>query len=103
MAMTNSLKHDAQKRLNRIAGQVNGLQRMVDAERPCLEMLQQLASVRAALEQVSVQFLSEHLQTCVLHSGAQTSDGCCEDLTHDEQSAEIKTALTRFLKRGKSS
>lgn len=76
---------------------------MVAAERSCDEVLQQLASVRGALEQISVQFLSEHLQTCVLHSGVADSDGCCEDLSAEEQAAEIKSALSRFLRHSKSS
>ena len=101
--MTDPLKMDATRRLRKISGQVNGLQRMVEAERPCLEMLQQLASVKAALEQVSVQFLSEHLQTCVLHSGPESAAGCIESLTRDEQSAEIKAALRRFMRHNKNS
>jgi|SRR5579862_3330097 len=100
--MTDPLKLNASRRLHKIAGQVNGLQRMVEAERPCLEMLQQLASVKAALEQVSVQFLSEHLQTCVLHSGAEPGEGCCEGLTQEQQSAEIKAALRRFMRHNRT-
>ena len=101
--MTDPLKLDATLRLNKIAGQVSGLQRMVETERPCLEMLQQLASVKAALEQISVQFLSEHLQTCVLHSGPEPFEGCCEGLTQEQQSAEIKVALRLFMRHNKSS
>ena len=101
--MTDPLKLDATRRLHKIAGQVNGLQRMVETERPCLEMLQQLASVKAALEQISVQFLSEHLQTCVLHSGAEGAQGCCEGLNEAEQAAEIKAALRRFTRHRQSS
>ena len=101
--MTDPLKLDAKQRLHKIAGQVNGLQKMVDAERPCLEMLQQLASVKSALEQISVQFLSEHLQTCVLHSGSGPVEGCCEGLTQEQQSAEIKTSLRLFMRHNKTS
>lgn len=101
--MTDPLKMDATRRLRKISGQVNGLQRMVEADRPCLEMLQQLASVKAALEQISVQFLSEHLQTCVLHSGPEASVGCVEGLTQEQQTAEIKAALRRFTRHNKSS
>ena len=101
--MTDPLKLDASRRLNKIAGQVNGLQRMVEAERPCLEMLQQLASVKSALEQISVQFLSEHLQTCVLRAGPEQTAGCCENLDHEQQADEIKAALRRFLRHSKNS
>jgi DNA-binding FrmR family transcriptional regulator len=101
--MTDPLKLDAKHRRHKIGGQVNGLQRMVEAERPCLEMLQQLASVKAALEQVSVQFLSEHLQTCVLHTGSESAEGCCEGLTQEQQTAEIKNSLRLFMRHNKTS
>ncbi|HLK13442.1 MAG TPA: metal-sensitive transcriptional regulator [Fimbriimonadaceae bacterium] len=96
--MTDPLKLDAKQRLEKIAGQVNGLQKMIDTERPCIDMLQQLAAVKVALEQVSVQFLGEHLQTCVLHSGPEPVEGCCEGLTREQQTAEIKAALRLFMR-----
>ena len=101
--MTDPLKLNTKNRLSKISGQISGLQKMVETERPCLEMLQQLASVKAALDQISVQFLSEHLQTCVLHSGSEQVEGCCEGLTREQQSAEIKAALRRFMRHTKTS
>ena len=53
------------KRLNRIAGQVQGLQRMVDSERYCIDVLQQIAAVESALHRVGGIILKNHLETCV--------------------------------------
>jgi DNA-binding FrmR family transcriptional regulator len=71
---------------------------MVESERTCSEILQQVVAVRSALDQLGVTFLTEHLQTCVLHRGVTTEDDCCTDLPEDQWSEEIKSSLTRFLK-----
>jgi len=55
----------ALRRLSRIAGQVKGLQRMVEEGRYCIEVLQQIAAVEAALHRVGGIILENHLQTCV--------------------------------------
>ena len=55
-----------QTRLRRIEGQVQGVQRMLDADRSCDEVLTQLLAVRAGLEQVSVLVGEKHLRECVL-------------------------------------
>ena len=52
-------------RLRRIAGQVAGIERMVDEERYCVDVLLQLAAVRAALDQVGKAVLQSHVETCV--------------------------------------
>ncbi len=57
-----------QTRLRRIEGQVQGVQRMLDADRSCDEVLTQLLAVRAGLEQVSVLVGEKHLRECVLDS-----------------------------------
>jgi DNA-binding FrmR family transcriptional regulator len=52
-------------RLKRIAGQVEGLQRMIDEDRYCIDVLTQVAAVQAALGRVGQEVLERHLQTCV--------------------------------------
>jgi DNA-binding FrmR family transcriptional regulator len=52
-------------RLNRIAGQVRGVARMVDEERYCLDVLTQLQAVRAAVARVESQLLKGHLAHCI--------------------------------------
>lgn len=96
--MKENLKTDSKKRLARIAGQVAGLQRMIDGDRPCTEILQQIVAVRAAMDHLGIAFLSEHLQTCVLHQNVTGDDDCCTDLPESEWSEEIRNTLKRFLK-----
>ena len=58
------LRKDLLDRLNRIEGQVRGVGRMVEGERPCLEVLQQLASVQAALKGLTKTVLRNYLERC---------------------------------------
>ncbi len=96
--MKAELKDDSRKRLARIAGQVSGIQKMVEGDRACADVLQQIVAVRAALDQLGIAFLSEHLQTCVLHQNVSSEDECCTDLPEGQRSDEIKNTLRRFLK-----
>ena len=57
-------RRELRSRLRRIEGQVRGLDRMVEQQRPCLEVLQQLASVQAALRGVSKSVLRNYLERC---------------------------------------
>lgn len=60
--------HDEFNRLRRIEGQVRGLQRMIEQDRYCIDILTQIRSVRAALGRVSDSILRRHLQHCVAHA-----------------------------------
>ena len=64
-------------RLRRIEGQVRGLQRMVEEDRYCIDVLTQVASATRALQAFSVQLLEEHLATCVVDA-AKAGDGQSE-------------------------
>ncbi len=59
-------KEDIQKRLRRIEGQIRGLQRMVDEDRYCISVLEQVSAVTRALQSVSLELLDNHLATCVV-------------------------------------
>lgn len=52
-------------RLKRIAGQVEGVTRMIDEERYCIDVLTQIAAVQAALAKVGEEVLERHMKTCV--------------------------------------
>lgn len=52
-------------RLKKISGQVSGIQRMVDEDRYCVEVLHQVAAVEAALDRVGHLLLASHVETCV--------------------------------------
>ncbi len=58
------LQRDLQERLARIEGQVRGVARMLEGQRVCLEVLQQLASIQAALRGVSKTVLRNYLERC---------------------------------------
>lgn len=66
-------KHKAENRLKRIAGQVEGLRRMLDEERYCVDVLLQVAAVRSALDQVGKLVLGSHVDTCVAEAFASGS------------------------------
>jgi DNA-binding FrmR family transcriptional regulator len=55
----------ALRRLKNIEGQVRGLQRMVDEEKYCVDILTQISAVRAALHSVGMLILRRHVETCV--------------------------------------
>lgn len=62
------LKQDTLSRLNRIEGQVRGVAKMIDEGRACLEVLQQLASLQAALKGVTKTILRNYLERCATES-----------------------------------
>jgi len=59
-------KDKVKNRLRRISGQVDGLERMVDDERYCIDILTQVSAVQAALDKVALALLSEHSRHCVV-------------------------------------
>jgi len=63
-------KEDYLKRLRRIEGQARGLQRMVEEEQYCIDILTQVAAMTKALQSVSLGLLDEHLSHCVLDAAA---------------------------------
>lgn len=77
-------------RLRRIEGQVRGLQRMVEDQRYCVDVLTQISSTVNALEKVGVLLLNDHIRTCVKESLA--------DGTGDDKVEELVTAVDRFLR-----
>ena len=79
-----------QNRLRRIEGQVRGVQRMVDEEAYCIEVLTQIASVVAALEKVGSILLKDHIEHCVRESIEKGEGG--------EKIEELTAAVERFLR-----
>lgn len=59
-------KQAIQARLRRVEGQVRGLQRLVDQDTYCIDILTQIASVNAALKKVALGLIDQHLRHCVL-------------------------------------
>jgi DNA-binding FrmR family transcriptional regulator len=85
-------------RVNRIAGQVAGIQRMADEGRYCVEILNQIAAVRSALDSLGIEILTGHLESCVLGHGTGTEHAHAKPMTKDQLVDEVRTVLSRFLK-----
>ena len=66
--MRNEIKASSLKRLSRIEGQVRGLSRMVEDDRYCIDIVTQIAAVRAALRRVEEEVLRDHVGHCVEHA-----------------------------------
>ncbi len=73
MKVTNpNVKDDLTRRLRRIEGQVHGIQKMVDEERDCREILQQLTAIRSAIQSAGMAFIQEAATDCA--SNLEQSD-----------------------------
>jgi DNA-binding FrmR family transcriptional regulator len=70
MAGYSMSKEDLQKRLRRIEGQVRGLQRMIDEDTYCIDVLTQVSATTSALQSVAIGLLDEHLRHCVTEAVA---------------------------------
>jgi DNA-binding FrmR family transcriptional regulator len=66
--MRDDIKTSCAKRLTRIEGQVRGISRMVDEDRYCIDVVTQIAAVRAALRRVEEEILRDHVSHCVEHA-----------------------------------
>ena len=73
--MRQDIKTSCQKRLNRIEGQVRGLGKMVEENRYCIDVITQIAAVRAALDRVEEEILGDHVAHCVEHAIQSGSKG----------------------------
>jgi DNA-binding FrmR family transcriptional regulator len=85
-------KDDYLKRLRRIEGQVRGLQRMIEEDTYCIDVLTQIAAATKALQSVSVGLLDEHVRHCVRN--AATDDPA----RADEMVEEAIRAIERLVK-----
>lgn len=66
--MRKDIKASIGKRLGRIEGQVRGLQKMVEEDRYCIDIVTQISAVRAALRRVEEEVLKDHVAHCVEHA-----------------------------------
>jgi DNA-binding FrmR family transcriptional regulator len=101
--MSHDQRARIRKRLNRIAGQVAGLQKMVESDRYCVDILTQLAAIRSALDAVGVQLLTDHVEHCVsgcVHPGHAdpAAHPVAKKKSRQELVDEVRLTLSRFLK-----
>jgi DNA-binding FrmR family transcriptional regulator len=88
----NKTKEDYLKRLRRIEGQARGLQRMVDEEQYCIEILTQVSAMTKALQSVALGLLDEHMAHCVVDA---VRDGGSEA---DIKLKEASDAIARLVR-----
>jgi DNA-binding FrmR family transcriptional regulator len=80
------------KRLRRIEGQVRGLQRMVEEDTYCIDVLTQISAATKALQSVAVGLLEQHIHHCVANAAANDPDHL------DEMVGEATRAIERLIK-----
>jgi DNA-binding FrmR family transcriptional regulator len=88
--MLPEVKQETTDRLKKIAGQVNGIQRMIDDERYCIDILTQIAAVRAAIDRVGMMVFKGHVKTCVSNA-IKKGEG---DMLIDE----LEKTMSKFLR-----
>ncbi len=81
------------KRLHRIEGQVRGIEKMVEDDRYCIDILTQISAVSSALEGVAYKILDHHVNHCVAHALASGEEGDGEAKTR-----ELLEAVQRFAR-----
>ena len=86
-------KADYLKRLRRIEGQVRGLQRMVEEDVYCIDILTQVSAATKALQSVAVGLLDEHVRHCVRDAVVAGDDARAEDMV-----TEATNAIARLVK-----
>jgi CsoR family transcriptional regulator, copper-sensing transcriptional repressor len=84
-------KDALRKRLHRIEGQVRGIERMVEEDRYCIDILTQVGAVKTALESMAFEILSDHVTHCV-HEALTSGD----EQTATDKSEELLAAVQRF-------
>jgi CsoR family transcriptional regulator, copper-sensing transcriptional repressor len=67
-------------RLRRISGQVGGIERMVDDERYCIDILTQVAAIQAALDKVSLTLLDDHARHCVVDATEENREEMTDEM-----------------------
>jgi CsoR family transcriptional regulator, copper-sensing transcriptional repressor len=84
-------KDQLRKRLHRIEGQVRGIEKMVDDDRYCIDILTQISAIQAALDKVALGLLDDHTHHCVMDA---------KDSERSEKTDELMAAVGRLMRRG---
>jgi len=90
MASYDDNKEKITTRLRRIEGQTRGLQRMVEQDKYCVDIMTQISSVQAALEQVSLLLMEDHMRHCVTEA-IQQGNG-------EEKIKEVLNVIKHYTK-----
>jgi CsoR family transcriptional regulator, copper-sensing transcriptional repressor len=79
------------KRLRRVEGQVRGIAKMVEDDRYCIDILQQMSAVKAAMDKVAVGLLDDHVRHCMIA-------GAGDEERRDELTTELTAAVSRLVR-----
>lgn len=79
------------KRLRRVEGQVRGVQKMVEEDRYCIDVVTQLTAIEAALDKVALELLTDHAKHCVIGAGPSGQE---------ERTEELMGAVRRLMRQG---
>jgi DNA-binding FrmR family transcriptional regulator len=77
------------KRLRRVGGQIGGVERMVEEERYCIDIITQVSAIQAALDKVAIELLDDHARHCVV--------GAADD-NREEMTEELMDAVSRLIR-----
>jgi DNA-binding FrmR family transcriptional regulator len=84
-------KDDLVKRLRRIEGQVRGIQKMIEDDRYCIDILQQASAVTAAMDTVALGLLDDHVRHCM-------AAGAADERRRTDMTAEMMAAVGRLVR-----
>ena len=84
-------KEQLLKRLKRVEGQVRGVEKMVDEDRYCIDVLTQISAIQAALDKVALGLMDDHARHCVVDGPAELKD---------ERTEELMASVARLMRRG---
>ena len=85
-------KDQLRNRLARIEGQVRGIDRMVEEDRYCIDIVTQMGAIQAALDKVALGLLDDHAAHCIIGGAA--------DQQPEELKDELMAAVGRLMRRG---
>jgi DNA-binding FrmR family transcriptional regulator len=85
-------KDQLRNRLARIEGQVRGVERMVDEDRYCIDIVTQISAIQAALDKVALGLLDDHAAHCII--------GGASDASPEELKDELMAAVGRLMRGG---
>jgi len=96
--MDEKMRRGLKTRVNRAAGQIAGIGRMIDEDKYCVDILHQISATRSALDALGVKLLSAHLESCVLGHGTETEHDHAKPMSRQQLMDEVNVVLTNFLK-----
>ena len=85
-------KDELSKRLRRLEGQVRGIEKMVNEDRYCIDVITQISAVQAALDKVALGLLDQHARHCVVGGHGEGKP--------EEMGDELMAAVARLMRRG---